>query len=497
MKDLSARQQCVVLGCAACFAMLWVVARACVQSITIDEADTYLAFVAPPFPTHWTGSANNQLLNSLLMRLFTSVFGLGHLTARAPALLGAALYIGAAFALSRSIVPEITLQLPLLICLVYNPFIMDHLVAARGYSLALGFLLTGIALAILQPFRWNRSCALVSACAALSFTANFSFAFVDGFLLLWLILQRPRPKAAATCILPGLLIALFLSSSVLVAWPKGQFVYGATSLRETGMGILNASLYELNPYLVNPPLRHFLHQIRIGIFPLLGVACLLRAGFLRRDRPQAVLAASLAGIAAATLAAHWLLFRTAHILLPKDRTAIYFVPLLTLVGGGLIALPAPSRLGRLTFRLALFAFWLTAGYFLLCLRLNYFREWKYDADVKEVYSVVAYYNHTHGLHDIFPNWRYVAALNFYRIMSGKEALPTLESHLPPYTEDHKAYVMYWPDDEEFIKTNRLKVVYRGRITDVVFAIRPEVEGPSAAAASCSAARPGPRSVLCN
>src|SRR6185436_13209179 len=118
------------------------------QSITIDEADTFLMYVEPPFPTHWSGSANNQLLNSLLMRLCTSVFGAWHLSVRAPALLGAAIYIWAAYALARAIARQTPLAWPLLVCLVCNPFIMDYLVAARGYSLALGFWMAAIAIVV-------------------------------------------------------------------------------------------------------------------------------------------------------------------------------------------------------------------------------------------------------------------------------------------------------------------------------------------------------------
>src|SRR5438309_4131030 len=119
------RRQCVWLRATAGFALLWTIARAAVQSITIDEADTFLAYVAPPFPTHWSGSANNQLLNSLLMRLSTSVFGVWHLSVRAPALMGAAIHIWAAYALVRAIARETAIAWPLLVCLVYNPFIMD------------------------------------------------------------------------------------------------------------------------------------------------------------------------------------------------------------------------------------------------------------------------------------------------------------------------------------------------------------------------------------
>jgi len=72
------------------FAMLWVVARACVQSITIDEADTYLAYVLRPGLSHWDAGANNHVLNSLLMRLVTMIFGASAIGMRVPALLGSA-----------------------------------------------------------------------------------------------------------------------------------------------------------------------------------------------------------------------------------------------------------------------------------------------------------------------------------------------------------------------------------------------------------------------
>ncbi|HEV3198190.1 MAG TPA: hypothetical protein VGZ73_09790 [Bryobacteraceae bacterium] len=38
------------------------------------------------------------------------------------------------------------MQLALFVCLVYNPFVMDYLVSARGYSLALAFLMAAIAI---------------------------------------------------------------------------------------------------------------------------------------------------------------------------------------------------------------------------------------------------------------------------------------------------------------------------------------------------------------
>ena len=121
--------------------------------ITIDEADTYLVWVARHDPSQWEAASNNHVLNSLLMRLFTSVFGVSHLSVRAPALLGAALYILAAYLLCRKLTPELRVQWPVFVCLVYNPFVMDYLVAARGYSMALAFLMTSPTAAQLADYR--------------------------------------------------------------------------------------------------------------------------------------------------------------------------------------------------------------------------------------------------------------------------------------------------------------------------------------------------------
>jgi len=103
---------------AGCFAMAWLVARALSQSITIDEADTYLSFVAPDWPSYWYPSNNNHVLNSILMRLFIWLFGLSQLSVRGPALIGAAIYIVAAYRLCKMIAAGSHLLLPLFVCFV-------------------------------------------------------------------------------------------------------------------------------------------------------------------------------------------------------------------------------------------------------------------------------------------------------------------------------------------------------------------------------------------
>ena len=456
----------LILPVTAIFALLWAVARACVQSITIDEADTYLVWVARHDPSHWEAASNNHVLNSLLMRLFTSVFGVSHLSVRAPALLGAALYILAAYLLCRKLTPELRLQWPVFVCLVYNPFIFDYLVAARGYALALGFLMCMLAVAAYTRLD-AAACALCSVCAALSFAANFSFAFVDAFAMLAILAwacartqaTQTRARLLGACMLPGLLVSVFLSVPAVLHWPKGQLGYGAHSLGEMFATVARASLYRLNPQIVNPLLYRLLDHVKPFLLPALLVLAVWQ---WVRSRPA--ISGALLGILAAAVGAHWLLLKLFRVPLPMDRTAIWIVPLCVLAIGAAAA-------GRRALTVTLYVM---SFYFILCLRLNYFKEWDWDADVNRIYPVLAWYNHTYGVRDLASNWMYGAALNFYRVQSGCESFGEIESPVQLPT-DRSLYVLDFPFDEDFIRQQHLRVVYHAPNTDAVVAVRPEAE----------------------
>lgn len=484
----------------AAFAFLWTIARAAVQSITIDEADTYLTFVEPSFPAHWAASANNHVLNSLLERLSTSIFGLSHLSLRAPALLGAFIYIGAAYFLCLGMSRRPVLRWSLFVCMVYNPFVMDFLVAARGYSLAVGFLLAAVAIAASAargPGPWRdpvRACAAVSLLLGLSFAANFSFALVDaavGLLVFWQAWRSApssqRARIAAAAILPGALAAAFLVGSVLAQSSQVELTHGATSLRETAKRLREDSLFEVNPFLVNPPLREALTRWNWLVPALLAAAGLWRLAviaFHRRSpgdehsRWLRQLGQTAAGALAAAIGVHWLLFRSIHLLLPKDRTALYIVPLGVLALGALAAFPLASRMGRLSARAAAGSLLLAAFYFLCCLRLTYFKEWRYDADIKDAYFAAAYYSRVYGVREIPTSWKYFASLNFYRVLSGREGKLRFETgpiNAHTYRPDRQVYILEGYFDDPFVADQKLKIVYRGPQSEMMVAIRPSLE----------------------
>jgi hypothetical protein len=496
---LSLLSQWALAGTAV-FAFLWVVGRAAVQSITIDEAATYLNYVGRPGPAYWLAEANNHVLNSMLMRLATLLFGVSGFTVRLPAMVGAAIYISSALALANLLPAGRWLRWCLLVSLTCNPFVMDFLVAARGYSLALGFLLALIALAA-RPVDARAGAVysrlvLCSLCAGLSFAANFSFALADatvlllcGFWLLW----RVRPAAddsrlertgyarlAAASVLPGAAVALLLTEPVLRHWTRSNFIFGTTSLAQTIRSVITSSLYRPNQHLLGPGIYRVFVWCGPCVFAVVGIACVLRLASFALLRPGSAtenrFAVQLAWLAGSSvvllLGLHRLLYRLTHIYMPLERTAVFFAPLAVLFAAALAATPASSRLARAARRLLLAAVTAMSLYFLGCLRLRYFRDWAFDADVKHVYSILASYNRTYGLTDICSNWRYADSLNFYRA-AGWEPIPAIASKPwidADYPPGRQIYVVFQPFAQPFIEREHLTVVYNDAESGVAVAV---------------------------
>jgi hypothetical protein len=485
-------QRRILLGLAA-FAMAWVIVRAYVQAITIDEGVTYVNFVLPAHPAYWTAHANNHVLHSILAWGLTKVFGASPLAVRSGALVGAAIFILASYFLSTLIDQSFLLRVFLFICLVFNPFIFDFLVAARGYGLASGFLLCAICLVAYakrpevteNPRSLVLACVLASLCIALSFLSNFSFAFVDAASIVMLYFWasgatslRARAKLAAACFLPALVVAGVVAP-VLLQW-KEPLTYGAASLSGTLTSVYDASFYGLNPLLADL----IFIDIPAIILPLLAVFAAWRATLvlinwrsLRNARNRWFLVFSTVPIlsVAAALLMHWIVFRLTRMPLPKDRTAIYVVFLSTLSLGGLAAVPIPTRAGEASRRSLTFLMVILGSYFLLCLRMSYFKEWKFNADSDKIYSVLAYYNHACGLKDIAVNWHYDGSLNYYRAASGRETFPRFPTS-DKYPAGQRAYVFYTPDDYKLLASHALNIVYQSP-NGAVIALDPGVDPP--------------------
>ena len=97
-------------------------------------------------------------------------------------------------------------------------------------------------------------------------------------------------------------------------------------------------------------------------------------------------------------------------------------------------------------------------YFILCLRSNYFKEYEFGRDIKEVYSVLARLNHDYGVSDVAVDGLYASSLNFYRVVSHSETFPEFVVMANGLPAGQSIYVINDPYDREFIRKERLAVI---------------------------------------
>lgn len=484
----------------AAFAAIWIVCRAVVQSITLDEADTWYRWVSTDFPSHWEPHSNNHVLNSTLMRLSIWLFGLSHLTVRMPALLGGFLYIFSMYRLCALLTHGRVLAGALFLCLVYNPFIMDYLVAARGYGLALGFL--GLAMyffarAVIrteaQPGEREMLSAAtaISACIGLSICANFAFAFADGFLLLvaavlasvWMTRQKVETRTwgrlALSFALPVLGVLLVFAGSALTQFPRDQLFWGTNSLVTMFRDIRDASFVELNPYLVNPLLAQFLqrfesHALMALTLPAIAYLILLFAVRTRLREPNVRLRLLLIGswtcVLAMAVAAHWIQFKLFKIPLPLERISIWIVPLFTGIFGVVFSVMPSRRLERAVRGFGVAALMLTGLYFAGELRNSYFREWRECAELKAAFPVIVDFCRHTGVREVPSDFAITPSLRFYKYLYRVNEIEkfSADDKLPAGSP---IYVLLESKHADFIKAENLKVAWHATLSDVAVLVR--------------------------
>lgn len=126
-----------VIGSSLLFSIL----KAGVAPITGDEAYTYLFFVRLPLTEIFRDYhlPNNHLFHTLLVKVSTSIFGLTPLAIRAPALVGAAVFLGSLYLIVSTFFRFHNFSWLWLSLVALTPMVVDYNALARGYSLGCGF----------------------------------------------------------------------------------------------------------------------------------------------------------------------------------------------------------------------------------------------------------------------------------------------------------------------------------------------------------------------
>ncbi len=453
--------------------------RAITQSVVFDEALTWELYIAGPVDKIFhTFDANHHFLNTVLMRLVTAIFGVSAFTLRVPALAGAILYFAAVYRVSLIAFGESVRFLIAVAALTVNPFVLDFMVAARGYGIALALWMW--ALAVLLPVFQGRAPTrrdLVESgsAIALSVTANLIFllpaAALAGITLLYLIRQPPAPEPAKkpkrgqpqrgapdwiwfSAPIAAIALLFFLIAPV-EDMKLDQFYTGVPTISESLRSLASVSVKHSGPLAKANWADGWRDAVGFVIAPLI-VASGLIVGFLRRNWLLMIASGT------ATISAIGLVF--IHLALgrpyPADRTGLYFLPLATLALMGLTA--AREKI------VSIAAFAIAAvmiGQYLTEFNVKKFWVWDYDADTRSMGEYLAAHRNGQKVR-VGGSWQLSESLGFYLFQNHWDWLEI--NRRPPQPGDD--YYALIPQDASAMQTLGLKEVFRGPVSGSVLAV---------------------------
>lgn len=189
--------------------------RAAHQSITVDEATTYLNYVKG----HWTNvwgpyDPNNHVLFSILAQISVRLFHISELTLRLPTVIAGFFFVVGFHRVLELTVESRAIRYVATVTVSLAPLLLDFSVAARGYGLGITLLIWALYFSIRGRDFW----AGIFAGLAMSATFNLAFSAI-GIVLCPLILGvgrwRARLRRVNSVIEPAAVVLLIICYPVI------------------------------------------------------------------------------------------------------------------------------------------------------------------------------------------------------------------------------------------------------------------------------------------
>jgi 4-amino-4-deoxy-L-arabinose transferase-like glycosyltransferase len=375
--------------------------RAATQSITVDEASTWLNFASQPFGGLFAPyDANNHVLNSLLCGLSVSLFGLSEFALRLPSVLAGALYLASSWRISVLLFGYGAWASLTALLLATDPLLLDHLSAARGYGAALAFWLAGLC-SLIRALNEEQPGYLLRCGVffGLAIAANLTAVFPVTATAIAIIATRQRRIFSLKTLWDQFAVPAVLVSFIFLAIPlskarPGDFYLGAPSFAAMIDSLADTSFSRANV---------FLNELHSLVWP----AALLLTAAAVVCLPQ-LFCVALISVIALVFALHYAM-GTPY---PVTRTALYFIPLALLTASSILYRFHKVRV--VAWGAGLAAVTLLAG-FLLQVRTSYYDEWRFDAGTKTIAVYIRSHYGTKGAPlTIRASWTLQPSLNFYR-----------------------------------------------------------------------------------
>lgn len=385
------------------FFMCYLFQRASLLSMTHDESGTTDMAVVPALEIMFSPlqfqTANNHILNSLLMKLCVWLFGYKEWAVRLPNVLSFLLYFSSSVWLMNRLTKDLFIRIAGIFILCSVPYLLDFFALARGYGLANAFGMAAIVLLAEYFYSGKRKMLLFSFTgAALASYSNFTW--LNLYLGLWAVVNisfvffRRKEKIILKDLIQinlyplAVVIALALLSYKPISYlrTKDEFKWGAITWKDSFHTFLNDVLYGQKLFFLDASQSHNLLKLGIPAFILL-LSILLGWYFIKKQKQgdnrfpaQAIFLFAfliLTIVAGTVLQKH--LLNTFYI---DGRKATLYIPILLAVLVATLSFVHHKNKTYGTAATALFLFCFAAQ-FIVCFNFKNCREWWYDASSKD------------------------------------------------------------------------------------------------------------------
>jgi uncharacterized membrane protein len=397
-------------------------------SFTHDESLSYNHMVHHRFAdimTNNTGyiSANNHILNTLSMKSAESAFGNSEFALRLQSLLAHILYLLFTFLLLKDTRNNIIILCGFILLNV-NPYLLDFFSLARGYAMAISFMLMSIYFFLsfvkTQKGFWL---SLVTGCLAI--LSNFALITYMGALFVvyecYLLYTYPLKTHFLTLLRRNIPVVLTIAVMAFICYKPILALLKADQLYFGGqIGFWHDT--------VTTSIHSFLYgrEYENTVFTILQAAIIVTiAGFVvsvlykiltkrskEIDSTGLLLLALLLVIVSTTLIEHVLV----HTKFLEERFALFIVPLFVLVVVYFFShLTSLSKILRMPAMVVIAVLSLGMSYHAYrSMNSTYTYNWKYDAGTKAMLADLQKEINTDNKTRLGITWYYEPAINFYR-----------------------------------------------------------------------------------
>lgn len=449
----------------------YILIRAIVIPVTHDESNTVLTFAAYPVADimlYTDPIPNNHILNTLLIKLSVSVFGLHSLSVRLPNVLGFVVYYLYLIRIIRKMNLQLLLGIACIILMTCNPFFLDFFSLARGYALACAFGMMAVYYAYCfiteRQKRFLIKSVLWAAVAVYTSFTFLNFYVALLFLFVLVLIINPQEKASQpnsdlkwSFIFMGLIsfaLGALIITPIRRMLETGQFVFWGSKnfYDDTLLTLAKASFYGKLFLGINYHVWCNIFIVTFIVVFIVGAYTLFKQKWNVLNSPFVFFLL----LAIGTVCVNICQFYFADTPYLTSRTALLFIPILTLPFL-FLANAVHSKVWYVEL-LFLIGACLQLGILLNNANTEYTYEWWFDQDTFHVLNLLEqYHTSTGNVVSLNTNWLYYPSFNFHIQERELEWLQLTPFHFN--TDSLSTTDFYYITDNEANKLNSNYRIY--------------------------------------